>query len=169
MKRRIYELVIASALVALAGCSNATPSAPPISPTGAQMRDYSDAGNKVVETLKASRMTAKVQLCASGSGETTFTFKGKATGHVNGKVSAKGEWSFSTISGHTFWTYSETFNIAGKADGTITGNGTDNVVTCKTFGPVTNDKDLAYHLGMLSGSATTNRMKNGGKLLQQMH
>lgn len=169
MKRAIYELVIAGALAALASCSSATPSAPPISPAGAQMRDYIDARKKVVETLKARRMTAKVQLCASGSGETTFMIKGKAKGHVRGKVVAKGEWGFSTIGGQTLWTFSETFKIKGKADGTITGSGTDNIATCKTFGPVNNNNDLAYHLGTLSGSATTNLMKNGGKLLQQMH
>jgi len=169
MKRKSYELVIVGALVALAGCSSATPSAPPISPTAVKMRDNNDAGKKVVETLKASRIAAKVQLCASGSGDTTFTFKGKATGHVSGNVTAKGEWSFSSIGGQTLWTYSETFKIGDKADGTITGSGTDSVATCKTFGPVTNNKDLAYHLGTLSGSATTNLMKNGGKLLQQMH
>lgn len=97
MKRGIYELVMVGALAALAGCSSATLSAPPISPTSVQMRDYIDARKKVVETLKASRITAKVQLCASGSGETTFTFKGKGKGHVRGKVVAKGEWSFSSI------------------------------------------------------------------------
>jgi len=169
MKRGIYELVTVGVLAALVGCSSATPSAPPISSTSEQMRDYSDARKKVVETLKARRMTAKVQLCASGSGETTFTFKGKAKGHVRGKVVAKGEWSFSTIGGQTLWTFSETFKIKGKADGTITGSGTDNIATCKTFGPVTNNKDLAYHLGKLSGSAMTKLMENGGTLLQQMH
>jgi len=169
MKRGIHELVMVGALAALAGCSSAMPSAPPISPTSVQMRDYTDARKKVVETLKASRITAKVQLCASGSGETTFTFKGKGKGHVRGKVVAKGEWSFSSIGGQTLWTFSETFKIKGKADGTITGSGTDNIATCKTFGPVTNNKDLAYHLGKLSGFATTNVMKNGARLLQQMH
>jgi hypothetical protein len=55
------------------------------------------------------------------------------------------------------------------ADGTITGSGTGGIAKCHTFGPVTGQRDLQYHLDTLSGAATTNLLKNRGKFLEQLH
>jgi hypothetical protein len=55
------------------------------------------------------------------------------------------------------------------ADGTITGGGTGGIAKCHTFGPVTGQRDLQYHLDTLSGAATTNLLKNRGKFLEQLH
>jgi hypothetical protein len=55
------------------------------------------------------------------------------------------------------------------ADGTITGRGTGGIAKCHTFGPVTGQRDLQYHLDTLSGAATTNLLKNRGKFLEQLH
>jgi hypothetical protein len=170
MKSRIYALVAAYTVFALAGCSGGTPSAPPLSSVAPQGGAHADAF-LIAEVLKARRIVVKVQSCISGSGGATFTVKGKAKGPFRGKFVAKGQWGFYSIGGQTLWTFAETFRIKGahRADGTITGSGTDSIAKCKTFGPVSNLKDLQYHLGTKSGAATTNLLKNGGKLLQRLH
>jgi hypothetical protein len=164
-KSRFFKFFAACALLAFAGCSNGASSVPGLSSAAPQ-------GKSSRETLNAPRMVVKVQSCISGqSGEATFSAKGMAKGQFPGKFVASGQWSFTNISGKTLWTFAETFKITGGhlADGTIMGSATsDGIATCKTFGPVTHN-DLQYHLGTLSGAATTNRMKNGAKLLEQLH
>ncbi|MGA8099739.1 MAG: hypothetical protein WB810_13880 [Candidatus Cybelea sp.] len=169
MRFRIYGLFVVGALVALVGCSGGTPSAPTFPPGGRQVSSRIDMA-AIAETLKARRVVVKQQFCASGAGEATFSAKGPARGHVRGKFVASGVWNFYSGGGQTLWTFSETFKITGRhpADGTITGNGTDAAATCKTFGTVSG-KDLTYHLGTLSGAATTNLMKNGSRLLERLH
>ncbi len=171
MKLRIYTLFAACTVLACAGCFGATPSAPALSSAGSAGND-GIAALSIVEALKARRIAVKTQSCLSGqSGSATFGAKGKAKGKFRGKFVAKGQWSFSNVGGSTLWTFAETFKIKGAhpADGTVTGSGTDGVATCKTFGPVKNLKDLQYHLGTASGAATTILMKNGAKLLEQLH
>ena len=164
-----HSLLIATAIAALAGCSNAAPSVPKLLP-GAVSNDSADAHQKVVETLKARRIVVKVQSCVSGTGEATFTAKGKAKGRVRGKFTASGVWNFFSSGSQTVWTFSESFKIKGKhpTTGTVTGNGTDAIATCKTFGPVNNKTDLTFHLGNATGAATTTLLKNGATLVQQM-
>ena len=170
MKPGIYELFIAGALVALAGCSSGSPATPASSSTSTQSSESIDA-KAVVETLKSGHVTVKVQSCISGTGAATFSAKGKAKGHVRGKFVVSGEWNFYSGAGQSFWTFAETFKIKGRhpITGTITGTGTDSVAKCKTFGPVSGGSELTYHLGQLSGAATTKLIKNGGTLLEQMH
>jgi hypothetical protein len=105
------------------------------------------------------------------SGGATFTAKGTASGPYKGKLTLSGQWSFFKVSGQSLWTFAETFKITGAhpADGTVTGNGTDNTAACKTFGPVSSLTVLQYHLGSASGAATTNLLKKGGNLLQRLH
>ena len=162
--------MIAGTLGAFVGCSSGTPAAPPFSPTTTEMNYRADA-RKVTETLTASRVVVKVQSCASGAGNATFTAKGKAKGRVRGKFALKGSWNFYDVSGAMFWTFAETFTIKGThpMDGTITGSGSNALAKCKSFGPAGNTTDLTYHLGTASGAATTNLIKNGAMLLEQLH
>ncbi|MEO7202232.1 MAG: hypothetical protein ABIZ82_06530 [Candidatus Tumulicola sp.] len=115
-------------------------------------------------------MTVQKQSCISGTGTATFHAKGTAKGPNPGTITAKGEWNFFIVGGQTTWTFAETFKISGKhpADGTITGNGNGKTATCTTVGPVTKSDVLEYHLGTASGSATTNRLKNGGSMLERL-
>ncbi len=167
---RIYTF-FASAILALADCSGGTPSAPALSSTSPQGNDYVRALS-FGEVFNAARIVVKKQSCMGRrSGEATFSAKGKASGPITGKLVASGQWSFYRVAGQTLWTFAETFKITGRrpADGTVTGNGTKIIATCKTFGPVNSLKDLQYHLGTASGAATTNLMKNGGTLIQRLH
>ena len=170
MKSRIYKL-FASAVLALAGCSGATQSSPALSSTSPQGNDHVRALS-FGEVFNAARIAVKKQSCMGRrSGEATFSAKGKANGPITGKFVASGQWSFYRVAGQTLWTFSETFKLTGRrpADGTVTGNGTKIIATCKTFGPVSSLKDLHYHLGTASGPATTNLMKNGGAFIQRLH
>ncbi len=163
-------MLFACAVPAFAGCSGGTPSAPALSSASPQRDDR--VGASFGEVFKAARIVVKKQSCIPGqSGEATFRAKGTASGPVNGKFVASGQWSFYSASGQSLWTFAETFKITGRrpADGTITGNGTHIIATCKTFGPVSSLKELRYHLGMASGAATTDRLKNGGKFIQKLH
>jgi len=174
MKSRSYKLVIAGAIAVLAGCSSGgTPSVPAFSPSGAQINERVEAKKKKpTETLKAKRVTVKVQSCISGTGQATAVAKGKAKGRYHGKLSVTAAWDvYGVGGGQFFWVFGETFKIKGKhpITGTITGTGTDAIATCKTFGPVKNAKDLTYHLGTKTGSATMPVIKNGAPLLQQLH
>lgn len=125
---------------------------------------------KPFEILKARTVSVKVQECASGAGEATFTAKGKAKGRYRGKFTLSGAWNFVNVSGVSFWTFAETFKIKGKhpITGSSEGSNSDAIATCKTFGPVNNDKDLMYELGVKSGAATTTLIKNGAGLLQRL-
>ncbi len=167
---RIYML-FACAVLAFAGCSGGTPSAPALSSASSQGDDHVGALS-FGEVFKARRIVVKKQSCiASQSGEATFSAKGTASGPFRGKFVASGQWNFYSVGGQTQWTFAETFKITGQrpADGTVTGNGSHIIATCKTFGPVSSLKELQYHLGMASGAATTNLMKNGGKFIQRLH
>ena len=166
-----HAFCLAAALLALAGCSSAAPSAVPFPAAGTQINDTGAPRKKVFETLKAGRVVVKVQSCVSGTGVATFAAKGKATGHVRGKFSVSGTWNFFNAGGQSYWTFSESFTIKGKHPkvGTVTGSGTDAIATCKTFGPVNGVKDLTYELGTKSGAATTSLIKNGAAFLQRLH
>lgn len=167
----MYALFVAGAYLVLAGCSSATPSAPALLPRGPQRDDRIGAAS-FGEVFKASGIVVKTQSCIAGqSGVATFSARGKASGPYRGTFVASGQFSFSRAGGQTLWTFAETFKIRGSrsADGTITGNGTHVTATCKTFGPVNGLNDLTYHLGPASGAATTNRLNNGGSLLQRLH
>jgi hypothetical protein len=164
-------LFVACAALLITGCSTGAPSATAPVPGGPQ-------GNNLVaaaplgEVFTAGRIIVKKRSCIAGqSGEATFSAKGKASGPYGGDFVASGQWNFYRIGGQSLWTFAETFKITGRsrADGTVTGNGTDNIAACKTFGPVSSLKDLKYHLATASGAATTNLMKNGGKLIQRLH
>ncbi len=170
MKSRIYTL-FACALLALAGCSVGAPSAPALSSTSRQGDDHVGALS-FGEVFKAARIVVKKQSCMGRrSGEATFSAKGNASGPITGKFLASGQWSFYRVGGQSLWTFAETFKLTGRhpADGTVTGNGTKIIATCKTFGPVNNLKELHYHLGTASGAATVNLMKNRGTFAQTLH
>jgi hypothetical protein len=173
IRRALFErpaLFVACAVLLFAGCSTGTPSAPALFPGGPQ-------GDRVGapslgEVFKAGRIVVKKQSCIAGqSGEATFSAKGNASGPYEGDFVASGQWNFYRVGGQSLWTFAETFKITGRrrADGTVTGNGTNRIATCKTFGPVSTLKELKYHLGTASGAATTNLMKNGVKLIQHLH
>jgi hypothetical protein len=165
---RCFPYFVACALLAFTGCSGGASSVPALHSAGPQSDHVVALSSR--ETLDAPRTVVKVQSCISGqSGVATFSAKGNAKGRFPGKFTASGTWSFNVISGHTLWTFGETFKITGghAADGTITGSGTSGIAKCKTFGP--GQKGLQYHLDTLSGAATTNLLKNGGKFLEEMH
>jgi hypothetical protein len=164
-------LFVACAVLFFAGCSTVTPSAPAFVAAGPQGNSRVAAA-PLGEVFTAGRIVVKKRSCIAGqSGEATFSAKGHAGGPYAGDFVASGQWNFYRIGSQSLWTFAETFKIAGRrrADGTVTGNGADIIATCKTFGPVSSLKDLKYHLGTASGAATTNLMKNGGKLVQRLH
>jgi hypothetical protein len=171
MRSILYSLLLVSPAFAFAGCSGGTPSNPgPFSST--QQAENSLPAASFGEVLKASGIAVKKGVCIPGqSGNATFTAKGTASGPYKGTFTVSGQWSFVKISGQSLWTFAETFKITGAhpADGTVTGNGTDNTAACKTFGPVSSLTVLQYHLGSASGAATTNLLKKGGNLLQRLH
>jgi hypothetical protein len=123
-------------------------------------------------SLKAAKVAVtEVECNPSGlAGVATFSANGAAKGRVHGNFAATGEWNFVIESGKTLWYFSEKFEIKGKhpKDGTVTGNGTGAIATCKQFGPVGGGSDLGYHLGKKTGSATTTLLKDGGSFLQRL-
>jgi hypothetical protein len=168
---RSSKFFVVYALFALAGCGGGTPSATALSPAGLQ-GDGGVSAATFGEVFKSKSIVVKQQSCISGqSGVATFKVKGNAGGPFRGTFTASGQWSFAIVGGQSIWTFAETFKIAGghPADGTITGNGMGTTAKCKTFGPVSALTDLQYKLGMASGAATTNLMKNRGSLLQRLH
>jgi hypothetical protein len=170
MIMKAIRLSSSAAIVVLivAGCSNGAPSEPAV--PVANLVGGGVVAASFGEVLSSKRTTVQKQSCISGTGTVTFHAKGTAKGPLPGTVTVKGEWNFFTISGQTTWTFAETFKITGKhpADGTITGNGNGKTATCTTFGPVTKSGVLEYHLGTASGSATTNRLKNGGSMRERL-
>lgn len=166
-----YSLLIGSAALAFASCSGARPLNPSAFSSMPQAEHVVSAAS-LGEVLKASKIAVKTSPCIKGqSGGGSFTANGTASGPNTGKLIAKGAFNFFHAGGQSLWTFSETFKITGahSTDGTITGNGKGNTATCTTFGPVTKLGVLKYHLGMASGSATTNLMKNGSSLLEKLH
>jgi hypothetical protein len=171
MRFLIYSFFVVSGALAFGGCAGGSPFAPGAL-SNASRAENSVRAAALGELLKASRIAVKTGSCIQGqSGNATFTANGTASGPHNGKLAAKGQWSFFKVSGQNLWTFAETFKITGAhpADGTVTGDGKGNTATCKTFGPVSSLSVLHYHLGSASGAATTNLMKNGGNLLQRLH
>ncbi len=172
MRYGMYAAWIVGTLIASAGCSSATPSAPAVFPAHSQAADGSDAKKKPYEILKAAHVNVTVEECnPSGlAGVASFTANGTAKGHVHGKFKVAGGWNFAIISGKTMWNFAESFEIKGKHPkvGGVTGSGTSAIATCKKFGPVSGGSDLTYHLGKKSGDATTNLLEDGGTLLQQL-
>jgi len=173
MKSTIALLSLAATLVASAGCSNTTPSMPAFSPARVQTNDRIDKKKKPYEILKAAHISVDTVECnPSGlAGVASFTASGTAKGRVKGKFSMVGGWNYAIISGQTLWNFSESFEIKGKhpKDGTVTGSGTGNVADCKKFGPITSGSDLTYHLGKKTGDVSTNALKDGGSMLEQLH
>jgi hypothetical protein len=171
MRSIIYSFPIVGAALAFGGCAGGTPFAPSALPIAARAENSVHAAS-FGELFKASGIVVKKGTCIQGqSGNATFKANGTASGPHKGKFAATGQWSFFKVSGQNLWTFAETFKITGAhpADGTVTGNGMGNTATCTTFGPVSSLGALQYHLGMASGAATTNLMKNGSNLLQRLH
>ncbi|HVN68940.1 MAG TPA: hypothetical protein VMU38_04735 [Candidatus Binatia bacterium] len=173
MKSIIPLLSLAATIAASAGCSTVTPAAPALSPARVQTGDRIDKKKKPYEILKATHISVETVECnPSGlAGVAEFSASGTAKGRVKGKFTMVGGWNFAIVGSQTVWNFSESFEIKGKhpKDGGVTGSGTGNISTCKKFGPVTGGSDLTYHLGKKAGDATTNSLKDGGTLLQQLH
>lgn len=171
MRKKLFGLSVGIALAALVGCSTPMRPVPSVSSTSMQRDGERDAHKKKpFEILKARSVAVTVVSCVSGSGEATFTAKGKAKGHYRGKFPLSGAWNFVNASGQSFWTFAETFKISGHhpITGSIEGTGSDAIATCKTFGPVKGGKDLTYELGTKKGAPTISLIKNGAALLQQL-
>lgn len=170
MNWSVRSLAITS-LFAIAACSSGT-SAVPISRAAPQGADslHPSAFNEV---LKANGISVKNQACLGHtSGTTTITAKGHASGPYSGPFTLSGQWSFTKVGSVSIYTFAETYKIAGAhpITGTVTSNGSPKLrATCKTFGPVTNTKDLVFHLGTATGPVTTSRLANHSSLLEHMH
>jgi hypothetical protein len=171
MKFSVRPLTVAFSICALAACSGGSP-VPVTSGAGTQSVDVVHP-SAVTEVFKAGKIAVKKRTCVGhSSGTATFSAKGHASGRYSGSFKLSGQWSFTKLGSVSIFTFAESFEITGahRINGTITTKGSPHLkATCKTFGPVTNPKDLVYHLGTATGPATMNQLKNGSSLKQQMH